>query len=103
MAFFFTAGLVIGAVSFGGIAINSRLHIDARPRAAIAVHALRLAVAAGAFTLIAGNGPAPLLVALAGFLAVRIGTAPAVPRRSDHRASRPGKTGPLAPLGRADR
>jgi F1F0 ATPase subunit 2 len=84
MAFFFTAGLVIGAVSFGGIAINTRLHIDARPRAAIAVHVLRIAVAAGAFALIAGNGPAPLLVAFAGFMAVRIGTAPAVPsRRSD--------------------
>lgn len=68
---YFVAGLATGAAFFAGLATNTRLYVERRSGAAIALHLLRLGGIAAVFGLIASRGPVPLLSALAGFTAAR--------------------------------
>lgn len=69
-ALFAAVGAAAGLAYFWALRGNLRLYLEGRNRAA-AVLALRLAVTAAVFWLIAGQGAAALIAALGGFLAGR--------------------------------
>ena len=80
------AGAVLGAVYFTLLRRTARLHAEAGPASTIAgLYGLRIALAVVVFWAVAHLGALPLLLALAGFLAVRV----AVRRRVE--AQEPGR------------
>jgi len=72
---FLAAGALLGAIYFGLLGWTVRLHAAQAPAArVIPLYLVRLAVAVGAFWLIAQHGALPLLLALLGFVISRMAT-----------------------------
>ncbi|WP_118138650.1 ATP synthase subunit I [Oceanicella sp. SM1341] len=65
------AGFLLGLVHFGGLRHNTRLYMQGRAGAGIALQLGRLALVAAGFTGLALLGPVPLLAGTLGLLAAR--------------------------------
>lgn len=72
-AAYLLTGAAVGAIYFFILYQNARLHLAGAPAGTLlALYAVRLAVALGVFWMIAHQGAAALLLALAGFIAGRL-------------------------------
>jgi F1F0 ATPase subunit 2 len=83
-AIFVAAGLALGFMHFGALRLNGDMYLTADRRArAIGVHAIRMALIAGAWFAVAHAGAEALLAAFTGFLVARWMSASWVLRASE--------------------